>query len=55
MVRQYMETNSLRMRWQLTEKAQEYLHERGIHVSDSTVIREVVEPVRGSKKRKNRF
>ncbi len=56
MVRQYMETNSLRMRWHLTEKAQEYLHERGIHVSDSTVIREVVEPVRGSKKRsKNRF
>jgi hypothetical protein len=51
MVRQYMEANGLRMRWHLTEKAQEYLHERGIRASESVVIRDVVEPVRGSKKR----
>jgi len=55
MVRQYMETNNLRIRWHLTEKVQEYLHERGIHVSDSTAMREVVDPVRGKKRRKERF
>jgi hypothetical protein len=52
MVRQYIEANGLRMRWHLTEKAQEYLDERGIHVSDSTVIRDIVEPVRGKKRGK---
>jgi hypothetical protein len=51
-VRQCMEKRiGSRRRWVLIEKAQEYLHERGIRVSDSTVIRDVVEPVRGSKKR----
>jgi hypothetical protein len=54
-VRQYMETQDLRKRWHLIEKVQEYLHERGIRVSESTVIRDVVEPVRGKQRGKNRF
>ncbi len=52
MVRQYMETQDLRKRWHLIEKVQEYLHERGIRVSESTVIRDVVEPVRGKQRGK---
>ena len=49
-VRQYMENTGIRKRWFLIDKAQEHCCARGIRVSESTVIRHVVEPVRGKKR-----
>ena len=49
-VRQYMENTGIRKRWFLIDKAQEHFCARGIRVSESTVIRHVVEPVRGKKR-----
>src|SRR5262249_6236000 len=54
-VRKCMETFGSEKRWILIDKVQEHLHKHGIYVSESTIIRYVVEPIRGKKRGKNRF
>jgi hypothetical protein len=52
MLWQYMKSTGIRKRRALIDKVQQYWCERGIPMAgESTVIRHVVEPVRGSKKR----
>jgi Arc/MetJ-type ribon-helix-helix transcriptional regulator len=51
-VRKCMETFGSEKRWILIDKVQEHLHKHGIRVSESTIIRYAVEPIRGKKRGK---